>query len=323
VSQVLTTSSQPKFLFRIDEVVESDNAPVTISTRADWEPSLIPNANERIGGGASGIWWYCDGTSIRMLAPEQTPPETLRYKTWSMFWKGGYGYWALDSDAVTPSNSTTGWNPLRFEHDPNDGYSSYLTNAGPNGTLACQRTDQAWAHILLPQHYHGPVTPYQQYGALKGELGIFLGLVAFTMRREALQQYLPSLFIGSQWRPYTGGSHGRRCTNLYRCERLSLIQCEQEMTGEVLSSMSTLALPLGTVDLLPMICERMRMGSGTTRSTSTDPRRHARRSRYKLRPSSAQTIRSYRRRYRSLSEHTLFAPLHHATVQGLCANPKE
>lgn len=191
--------------------MEADNAPVTISTRAEWEPSLLPNANERINGGASGIWWYFNGTQIQRLGPEQTPPPSLRYKTWSMFWKGGFGYWVLDCDAVTPSNDTPGWNPLRFDHDASDGYSSYLTNAGQGVTLACQRADQQWAQILLPQHYHGPMTPYGQYGALKGELGIFLGLVAFTMRREHMVANLPSLYTDNQWHPY-GGQPGRKHT---------------------------------------------------------------------------------------------------------------
>jgi hypothetical protein len=63
--------------------------------------------------------------------------------------------------------------------------------------------------MLLPNIYHGIETPYQQYGALKGELGIFLALVAFSMKKESLSQYLPAMFAGKQWLTHTL-KHGRK-----------------------------------------------------------------------------------------------------------------
>jgi hypothetical protein len=56
-----------------------------------------------------------------------------------------------------------------------------------------------WPNMLLPDIYHGPQTPYVQYGALKGELAIFLGLLAFSMSKDYVSQYLPSTFTNQQW----------------------------------------------------------------------------------------------------------------------------
>jgi hypothetical protein len=63
--------------------------------------------------------------------------------------------------------------------------------------------------MLLPNIYHGIETPYQQYGALKGELGIFLALIAFSMRKDLLPQCLPAMFAGKQWLTHTL-KHGRK-----------------------------------------------------------------------------------------------------------------
>lgn len=154
----------------------------------------------------SGIWWYCNGTQIYRI--NNAPSETQRYKTYSMYYSGGYGFWVLKGDALSPQRDAT-WQPLRFDHDPTDGYSSYLTNVAENRTLQCQRADQRWPHMLLPNIYHGTETPYAQYGALKGELPIFLALIAFSMRQEYLPATIPLMFTNRHWNTHMN-PHGRK-----------------------------------------------------------------------------------------------------------------
>jgi hypothetical protein len=94
------------------------------------------------------------------------------------------------------------WQPLRFDHNPND-YSSFLTNAGQHCMLRVQRRDQAWTQLLLPDIYHTSVlTDHQQYGGLTGELPIFLALMAFSTSREYLPNLLPYMFQGGAWVPH-------------------------------------------------------------------------------------------------------------------------
>ncbi|KAI8933047.1 hypothetical protein NX059_009695 [Plenodomus lindquistii] len=195
----------PSFIFRIDEIEEAPDAPVTIDQRNDWVPSLLPKANRAIGGGASGIWWYCNGQQIYNIPADQATTGSQWYKTYSAFYTNRFGFWILDSDALN-SRSTAGWQPLRFDHDLGD-YSSYLTIAAEHNTLACQRVDQSWPRMLLPSNNHGNNTPYQQYGSLKGELGIFLALLAFSMRKENLTECIPKMF-DSRWKTHTL-HHGR------------------------------------------------------------------------------------------------------------------
>lgn len=193
-----------------------DNAPIPISTSAvrsnrvdrSPAPSDLPGANIRCGGGVSGVWWYCDGTQIYSVGPESAPPESHRYKTYSLYFDKGTGFWAINCDAVAPIADCTGWQPLQFEHDPDDGYSSYLTNVATSNTLACHRQDQAWPAMLLPTRYHGIETPYGQYGALKGELAIFLALLAFSLKPQEMPMLIPQLFQSGTWCVHSR-SHGR------------------------------------------------------------------------------------------------------------------
>lgn len=206
------------YIFRIDEIEEAVDAPVAVESRIDWIPSMSRNANLPVGGGASGIWWYCNGTQIYSIPSSQAPAESQRYKTYSAFYAGGFGFWVLDSDA-TNSRSEAGWQPLRFYHDRID-FSSYLTNVSEHNTLVCQRRDQTWPRMLLPDIYHGNETPYQPYGALKGELGIFLALVAFSMRKEYMVQYVPHMFSNGSWKTLDL-PHGRRFLLLLLMEILT------------------------------------------------------------------------------------------------------
>lgn len=119
----------------------------------------------------------------------------------------------MRGDATRPLEGET-WQPLRFDHDARDGYSSFITNVGDHGTLRCTRSDQRWAHMLLPNTYHGGVTTDMRFGALKGDLSIFLALIAFSIQQDQLAQWLPRMMVGSRWQAFDmaqfGLRHGRK-----------------------------------------------------------------------------------------------------------------
>jgi hypothetical protein len=122
-----------------------------------------------------------------------------------MYYCEGYGFYVTRDNATQQAER---WLPLTFDHDDLN-YSSYVTNAGSARTLRCQRPDQQWPQMLLPDIYQAPpVTAHQAYGGLKGDLAILLALVAFSMSREHLPQYLQSMFLGETWQVH-GLPHGR------------------------------------------------------------------------------------------------------------------
>jgi hypothetical protein len=162
-------------------------------------PSLSRGAYTRTGEGASYKWWHCDGSQIRQV--QSYLPEAEPYSTYSVFYIDGFGFWVLKGDAINPSPNET-WQPLHFEHPPDGNYSSYLCNVAPHRRVACRRRDQQWLKMLLPDIYYegAPETAYPQYGGLKGELAIFLALVAFAIHPDDLLQWLPVMFTGRAWR---------------------------------------------------------------------------------------------------------------------------
>ena len=200
---------QPPFFFRIDEIREADDALVLIDRSANAIPSLLPGANVGAGGGVSGKWFGCTGQQIVQVAPEALPSNVKHFKTYSMFYRGGFGFWVLEGDATRPPTSAA-WHPLQFDYDPNDGYSSYLCNVAQNRTVQYRRTDQQWLSMLLPDVYFqsAPTVPYPQCGALKGELAIFLGLIAFSMQPTQLPRHLPNMFVNGAWQTHPM-QHGR------------------------------------------------------------------------------------------------------------------
>ena len=129
--------------------------------------------------------------------PVQSLPQPLNhFQTFSVFYSRGGGFWVLRGDGTVPDPSEA-WMPLRFE--PVADGSSYLTPAGVGDTLQCQRPDQYWPHKLLPNIYHGPCTQNPNHGGLRGELSIFLALVAMSMDPTNLPQWLPWMYQGSRW----------------------------------------------------------------------------------------------------------------------------
>lgn len=167
-----------------------------------WEPTATSGYNYVVSGGVTNLWWHCNGDRIRPLAAHKVPADIAHYKTYSLFYSDGKGFLVLRGDATNPQHDEP-WLPLCFEHDEQDGFSSYLTNARLQPALRCRRTNQTWVKMLLPDVHHGAVVvEAEAYGALKGELPILLGLLAFSIPMESLQQYLPSMFHSGKWQQY-------------------------------------------------------------------------------------------------------------------------
>lgn len=191
----------PAFIFKMTEVREHENVEETLDPNGHWMPSYTPGYNQPVNEGVSGTLWMCNGHQIWPLPEAESPRGMRLWKTYSLFFSGGYGFRVMRGDAVTPTDGAT-YHPLAFEHHDTDGCSSYLTNVMEHATLRCHRGDQVWTKMLLPNTYHGPVTPVQQFGGLKGELPIFLALIAFSMPPNSLPTYLPSMLQNGVWQQY-------------------------------------------------------------------------------------------------------------------------
>lgn len=160
-----------------------------------------------VSEGASDTWWLCDGLQLRRLGDTEVPGSLQHHKTFSMYYSDGKGFVVLKGDATDPDPDEV-WLPLCFEHDQSDNYSSYLTNAKEHPALYCWRADQRWVRLLLPDVYHGSNTVQQPYGALKGDLPIFLALVAFSMPVDQVKTSLPFMFHSGRWQAHNM-THGR------------------------------------------------------------------------------------------------------------------
>lgn len=154
----------------------------------------VQNAHIPRAGGASGTYFVCDGQRIYALPDSSLPAGCVEFKEYSVYYN--QGFWILHGNATRPPLHEA-WKKLYFDHEQD--YSSYLTPAGQHSALACQRADQRWPRMLLPDIYHGPLTPYQQYGGLVGELPIFLALMAFSIGRDHVNWMFQNCFTDGRW----------------------------------------------------------------------------------------------------------------------------
>lgn len=142
----------------------------------------------------------CDGSHIKILDDNNLLKRAKPYKTYSAYYCDGMGFQLL-RDNATQTKREEGWLPLSFDHDKTD-YSSYLTNARYEPGLHCHRSDQKWMNMLLPDVYHDRWEVSAPYGGLKGELAVFLALIAFSIPVDSLLTYLPAMFHGGKWQQY-------------------------------------------------------------------------------------------------------------------------
>jgi hypothetical protein len=149
--------------------------------------------------GTSGRYWLCNGQQIEEIG--ECPAGSQLYKTYSVYYVGGVGFWILQGDARNPPPCNV-FHKLQFDYYDSVGYTSYLTNVGQYSTLRLQPQDRRWADMLLPNIYHSSTpTTSQQYGGVVGELPIFLALMAFSTSRGELPGVLPYMFRSGAWVP--------------------------------------------------------------------------------------------------------------------------
>lgn len=165
-----------------------------------WEPTDLLGANIVVAAGATNIIWLCDGWQISVLDDNNLLQRAKPYKTYSAYYCHGKGFQILRGNATT-TKQEEGWLPLSFDHDKTD-YSSYLTNARFEPSLHCHRSDQKWMKMLLPDIYHDRREALAPCGGLKGELAIFLALIAFSIPADSLQTYLPAMFQSGKWQQF-------------------------------------------------------------------------------------------------------------------------
>ncbi|KAF1848010.1 uncharacterized protein K460DRAFT_66994 [Cucurbitaria berberidis CBS 394.84] len=186
----------PPFIIQINEIVRNTRVDCRYDNHGRWKPSINGAAHVLVPGGVTGRLWYCDRSRIYEIA--ERPTGSKEYSTFSVYYVGGHGFWVLDGDATDPPDDDD-WHPLKFDHSPTD-YSSFLTNAGANDTLRCQRADQTWPQMLLPDIYRTAAsTTSPGYGGLTGELPIFIALMAHTTSRQYLPSVIPHMFNNQAW----------------------------------------------------------------------------------------------------------------------------
>lgn len=214
------TATQESYLFRISELRESGTILPAQDANGQWKPTDELGANIIVTAGATGVLWLCDGWQIKRLVDNSLPRSAKMYKTYSMYYCHGKGFQVLRDNAISPRREEI-WLPLSFDHDRTD-YSSYLTNARFEPALHCYRTDQKWMKMLLPDVYHGSWPVPVPYGGLKGELAIFLALIAFAIPVDRLQQDLPAMFHSGKWQQYEMGNGSMCAHSLCKVATVSL-----------------------------------------------------------------------------------------------------
>ena len=137
---------------------------------------------------------------IYEMSEADLPTGRKHYKTFSAFYIGGHGFRIMEGDATNPTPGNA-YHPLGFEHHDDDGYSSSLTNAVQGTQLRCHRADQAWVSKLLPSTYYGAPQGGHGQGGLKGDLPIFLALMALSMPETYVRTYLPHMYSNGAWLP--------------------------------------------------------------------------------------------------------------------------
>ena len=217
---------QPLYYFRIDYIREHPSHKPLVDAVGTWYPPKSRGMNQMIGGGVSGLYWYCNGHSISQVA--YLPDNCPHFKTFSVYHHKGI-FWASRCDATAvqvgdgdhdtayqdpgdvPEGEDEGWHLLSFDYEDEENeqqtYSSYITNAGQHNRLRTQRSNQTWPRMLLPNHYHAPEPSrtndeYLQYGGLTGELPLFLALIAFSVDADFVGWALHTCFREQSWRTH-------------------------------------------------------------------------------------------------------------------------
>lgn len=202
-------------VFRIDEFTERSDTIEQIDQDGEWIPTTTKGQNIRVNGGVSGLWWYCDGHHIHQLSNWTPEPGSIPYKMVSTVYSDLDGFLIMKGDATNPQQGET-WHRLGF--DWNETTKSHsLSSAGTQHRLRFQDSLKRWPHMLLPEMYHGTHDSSQGHGGLTGDLGIFLSLIALSMKPDRLWSELPTMMFEGRLREHTH-QHGRTYgKNICKC----------------------------------------------------------------------------------------------------------
>lgn len=212
---------KPPFFFSISEIKPSVHAPPHAAIYGRWIPGSRPGDNVSFPHVPLHVF-SCDGQSFRPYYVTNWPPQgSEHYKSFSIYYAEGHGFWILKGDARNMSTSPgpgpkpddgEAWRPLKFSYPsdygfPHDG-SAYLCNAGERNALYTQRQDQHWQAVLLPNIYHAQAqNSPRPHGGLQGELAILLGLMALSTNRDWVAEALPRMFTNGSFAILPDGWH--------------------------------------------------------------------------------------------------------------------
>ncbi|KAH8730697.1 hypothetical protein GQ44DRAFT_672498 [Phaeosphaeriaceae sp. PMI808] len=208
------------FFFKIDELRENPGA-TPLATKDDiWIPGTSENYNYRSGDGVSGQWWAHDGQKIyriRDFSPEGNP-----YSCASMYYSAGRGFWVFRGDAVDHTAEGK-WHPLKFNWTSSF---TFLSHEGSEFTSRSRDSMNRWHRMLLPNIYHG--AQGGQSDGLRGEIAIFLALIALSMQPSELTKSLPWMYQDGNWQVHNlpnGWNHKRGVVvKVYTGPKLSVEQ---------------------------------------------------------------------------------------------------
>lgn len=209
-----TQARKPPFLFEIREI--KPHGSLRFDKYGRWKPGLKEGDNTP----ADGVkhTFLCNGETIQPYEGRISPLYGFcHFDTFSTYYAEGHGYWIFKGDALDPvpdRDRDTGetWHPLKFSYPTDLGFlddkSTFLTNAGGQNALCAQREDQQWPAILLPNTYHAQTqNATSPHGGLQGQLAIFLGLMALSVKPEWVGSAFPIMFVGGAWRTLPDGWH--------------------------------------------------------------------------------------------------------------------
>lgn len=217
-----------RFYFRIDKMRQANHCPSRIHNDI-WYPPRVLGWNELVAGDSSGLWFCFDSETRRATRLEHGLPagseffkEVSVYYYHDIFWCVPYdatrypvGDWKQDvqnddeeeeddseDEEETPTASYMDWHPLRFSYDATT-YTSFARLGVDGQTLVSQRPDQQWVSEILPDVYHAPDTHHvtdRRVGALNGDLGLLLALVALSVRPDMVRRAVEHCVRGDGWR---------------------------------------------------------------------------------------------------------------------------
>lgn len=202
-------TAAPPFYFQTDHLRPNEDP--RYDPYGNWRP---PINNTTFGGGTSYCYFKCDGRSILQIPA--LPPGCVHFKTFSMYYDDSKFY-VVNYDASSYPVGGVGrrdldlipWKVMHFEHRTN--CSSYATIAATDRRLQVERENQRWPRILIPDSHRahpGARTPYDQYGAMNGELPIVIALNAYSVEPDHVL-WLWSRF-NYNWHLHDHQTHGRR-----------------------------------------------------------------------------------------------------------------